>query len=68
VPEPPRPGRCTFTGSEASLRGCTITPASGAPRPVSCGSGTAQVNPAFRTDLDEVLENVGHSLDVLIKD
>ena len=31
-------------------------------------TGNGQVNPAFRADLDEVLENVGYSLDALIKD
>src|SRR6266516_4510734 len=35
----PRPGRCTFAASEASWHGCTITLASGASRPASCGSG-----------------------------
>jgi len=28
-------------------------------------AGTAQANPAFRADLDEVLPNIGRSLDTL---
>jgi Ser/Thr protein kinase RdoA (MazF antagonist) len=31
-------------------------------------TGTAQVNPAFRAELDQVLENIGRSLDTLLGD
>lgn len=31
-------------------------------------AGTAEVNPAFRTDLSQVLGNIGHSLDALLAD
>jgi len=31
-------------------------------------TGTAQANPAFRADLDQVLGNIGRSLDALLGD
>jgi hypothetical protein len=31
-------------------------------------TGTAQANLAFRADLDEVLQNIGRSLDTLLAD
>jgi len=41
------------------------------PREVAFGlwfTGTAQVNPAFRADLDRVLADIGSSLDTLLRD
>ena len=64
-PDVPEPRVCSL------LRWMDGRVHSSVPREVAFGlwyAGTAEVNPAFRADLSEVLGDIGHSLDTLLGD